>query len=194
MKQTKSINIRIILLFLMLYIGHYCAIAQTNIDSTNSVVTNKKESNFINLSASLRLGKEIGFIGGIEYENYKWGKVMLRPELAYIGTQNYLLHGAILDIGFGYGYPIFKKEAHTLFLNGYLTWYYSGLFSWADGQSAIIELEYRKKRKKRCFVIAPYFRYAATNQFISTYRAFDYSFGIRIGFTWQYPLKLKSNK
>lgn len=194
MIQTKLINIRVIFLFLIFNIGHSYAIAQTNSDSSNHVVINTKKTNFLNLSTSLRIGKEIGFTGGLEYENQNWGKIMLRPELSYIGTQNYLLHGAILDLGIGYGYPVLRKNTNTLFINGYVTWYYSGLFSWANGQSAIIELEYRKKRKKRCLVIAPFFRYVATNQFISTYRAFDYSFGIRIGLAWQYTLKPKINE
>ena len=181
MKQTKLNSTKVMLLILVFYIVNYSAIAQANSDSANSVVVNKKISNFINLSTSLRLGKEIGFNAGFEYETSKWGKFIIRPELCYIGSQNYLLNGAILDFAIGYGYPVLKKNTHTLFINGYLTWYYSGLFTWADGQSAIIELEYRKKGKKRYYIIAPFFRYVATNQFISTYRAFDYSFGVRIG-------------
>lgn len=198
LNNIRQIKIKHLLrLFIIgsIFIGSsYKLYSQSQIDSTKNVKIISNNQNAINLSASLGLGKEIGIIGSFEYESREWGKVMLRQELSYIGTQKYLLYGAILDLGIGYGYPVLRKNTHTLFINGYVTWYYSGLFSWADGQSAIIELEYRKKGKQRCLVIAPFFRYAATNQFISTYRAFDYSFGIRIGLAWQNTLNLKNNK
>ncbi len=180
----RLFDIKVLFVIFLLVCSSYNTQAQVGNNTTIDSV-----SNYINYSFSLHIGKEIGFTGGIEYENHKWGKIMFRPELSYIGTQKYLLHGAILDFAIGYGYPVLKKNSHTIFINGYVTWYYSGLLSWADGQSAIIELEYRKKGKKRCLVIAPFFRYVATNQFISTYRAFDYSFGIRIGLTWQHLFK-----
>jgi len=186
MKNTRMHRYRILFVTLLLIIGTNNLQAQSE---SSNIVTKNKKYNFINTSLSLRIGKEIGFNVGIEYESHNWGKLILRPELSYIGSQKYLLNGFILDLAIGYGYPILKKNSHTLFINGYLTWYYSGLFTWADGQSAIIELEYRIKGKKRYYVIAPFFRYAATNQFISTFRAFDYSFGIRFGLLRQHALK-----
>jgi len=186
MKNLRIFNNKILFVIIIFTVISYNLQAQIN-SSNNTKIDSVHNS--INLSMSIRIGKEIGFNAGIEYESSNWGKLIFRPELSYIGSQKYLLSGAILDFAIGYGYPVLKKKSHTLFINAYLTWYYSGLFTWADGQSAIIELEYRKKGKKRCFVIAPFFRYAATNQFISTYRAFDYSFGVRFGLLRQYSLK-----
>ncbi len=147
---------------------------------------------YVNISTSLRLGYENGLNGGIEYENSLWGKVMLRPTLGAIHTERDLINGILADLSIGYGYPIIHKNNHTLFTNVYFSFLFYGLKTFKYANSGIFELEYRRRKNRTSFIIAPFIRYSSIEYSIhNTYDyTNDYSLGIRIGVAYSFE---KSN-
>ena len=150
----------------------------------------------INLQLGGKIGYEIAPSIKLEYENKKWGKIMMHGELG-VGKGVYKNSAVIADFGLGYGYPIIHTNSKAVYFNSYLT-YYSllGLFE-TDivGPSAMFELEYRKTWKPFSISIAPYFRQQLLYS-IQEYKynhdlshnILDYTIGVSLGFSANIPI------
>ncbi len=177
------------IVILILLVSGYGAEAQDH-KSVSDTDYNYKNKRSINISQSICLGREIGFNGSLEYENPDWGKLILRPQLSSMRSQNDVFNGVLMDFGIGYGYPLLKKEKHNLFANIYMTYFVCGTVGLVDGPSVVIEFEYRYKMKYNYLIIAPYYRSAYINNvaLVSEDKS-DFSYGFRIGIAHNLELK-----
>lgn len=151
----------------------------------------------INLKLGLKFGNEIGPTAKLEYENSNWGKIILHTEIA-----DYKLRMLIIDIGLGYGYPVLRSKGNALYFNSHVTFSELGLLSTEyAGPSALFELEYRKTWSRVSLFISPYYRqqllYDAQeytyNRNLKHY-LLDYTMGINVGISFNFPIKKRSAK
>lgn len=158
---------------------------------TKIYATDNDSAKSINLNPALSFGYEVfGLSTRFDYENSKWGKLILNGELGF-------LDGALqADAGLGYGYPILYKNNNALFINGILSWMQLGCFElmWV-GPTALIEFEYRKTWDNVSFCVAPFYRrlnlykyntLKTEHKFGETYQSNSY--GLRIGFIYSFSL------
>jgi hypothetical protein len=176
------------LLVLLVFVP-YLAFSNSK-DSIPSKETPKYNS--INVKMGINTGKEIGPLAKLEYENSKWGKIILHTEIAL-----YKSNTLIWDAGLGYGYPFLNSKSNTLYLNSYITFSQLGVdVAQNVGPSAMFELEYKKTWSKFSLSLATYFRQQllydneeyAYNRNLSHY-LLNYTVGVYFGLTYSFPLK-----
>ena len=173
---------------LFLIISCYCIKAQTDTTITKFACYSAATRS-VSISGTICLGKEIGFNGSVEYENVDWGKLIIRPQLSSLRSQNDVFNGILLDLGVGYGYQALRANKQSLYTNIYLTYLVCGTKGLVDGPSVIVELEYKLKLKHNYLIIAPYFRGAKINNaYLSSENKSDFSYGFRIGIAHDFEL------
>jgi hypothetical protein len=165
-----------------------------NNDSINKVDVIQNKS--INVNPAIVIGNEIGLSARIEYEKSSFGKLFLTGSAGLLFNSNSYL---MLDLGFGYGYPMISSKNNSLYLSSQLSMITLGqpvgLPNSDFGSTGLIEVEYRKKWSNFSICFSPYLRglllfhksFGSDNT--TTKGLVD--FGLRIGCAYNFSLLKK---